>query len=326
MTNKYVISLMLDLAFSFTFLFYIFYLGINCLFSTGGTFIFVSLIGLNNYLSFLHKELALELSLLSLIVFSLMALNYLAYIEYTSGLSTYVLVGVIVLIFILHITCLTLVRKPLVSLEKDDFQVVRTKLRKKIMISVFQESSIFIVFLIPSSSFYVFMQEEGFLSGKNHILFTTLSLVWLLVGLSYSLILLKKRNYLNNYIPLLVLKKYRLKPGVSKKWISPIIMGNILPGFVFELYRGLWYLWFISCLALVIIIGFLWSTWKYVFKTDKYSIENIASIKDEEIDNIPSINNPNYLLKYGLILMLIGFIYMIILGGILFYSLRLKSS
>ena len=102
--NKILLPILLNYFVLGAFLYYIIFLWKSYPFSIGGSIVFISVIGIINYFSIAYKDYAMELSLFSLVLFLLMALNHLAFFEYKHGYS----VSIEIMIGALTLTVATL--------------------------------------------------------------------------------------------------------------------------------------------------------------------------------------------------------------------------
>lgn len=291
------VSMLLNYSMLGAFLFYMLILWKCHPFSIGGSLIFISLIGINSYLSFKYKQFARELTFVSIIVFSLMVLNFLAYIENVSDSLNIVLFGTIAIIFIMSHIIALLADGRFGPKETSTSVITIIELRKRIMGLIFHIGFISSTFSIVTASVFLAIRDEMSTSIDKHILkFSAISLICFIAGLIFVLLMIRKWKNIAYYIPYIVLNKSDVNIDFLRKWFFHIAMGLLIIGLAFESQRGFWLLWIFSWLAFILIIVLEWKIWKYVFSKDVF---DIATLELEKIQSMPSFSfsDPQYALK-----------------------------
>ena len=272
-------------------------------FSIGGSLIFFSVIVYLVYISIIRKDYVIECRTLSLVLFMLMLINYLAQLENSSRYSigietTIVVITVTVSFMVLHITV-----KPLRLKQTVDISIEKKELKKRIY--YLMSHSVFITMLFSAFTLagLIGMRIIGNECSLNIAKF---SLSWFAIGLAGVLVLMTRWTYLDSYIASIVVNKSQNNGAKLKKWFFPAAIVILLLGSVFELQRGYWFLWFISWLVITLVVTMIWKVWKFVFKRESPQADNIDM---DKVKKLPSLTDSLYMLKLAIVMVPVGIIY-----------------
>jgi hypothetical protein len=303
------LSTIIDLSILGAFLCYLFFIWKKYPYSIGGSLVFFTPICVIYYFSFVYKNFQVEFSLLSLIIFSLMVLNFIAYIEHTDGFSEVVLTGVFVCQITILLSVFRLMQKAF-QIGKD-VSLPKRALTIRIWRYLAGSFAITITFLLATATFFMAINSNGSMGNKilNLFNFPTWGLIW--INIAFVLSLTRKRRSVDRAIKKLCVKKNVWTITSPVKKFVFISAALFLSGSVLETARGLWVVWFFSCLALSLSIVAVWRVWSCTLAGESPRV--IVESEEEIIAQIPAIENPTYFLKFVCIATAIGLIYAILL-------------
>jgi hypothetical protein len=305
------LSTVIDFTILGAFLYYLFFIWHKYPLSVGGSLIFFTPISFMFYLSFVHKKFHLEFSLFSLIIFSLMCLNFIAYIEHIQGLSNSVLAGTVICQVTIVVCVVRLIRMSF-EVDKPGSTPVRKALDTRVSRYLASRLAFSLAFVVITGAILKGIGDDNF--QKNNILqllnFSTLSLVWLNIGL--LLVLTMKRQVVACAIKKLVVNKEEWRiTSIRNKFIFSAA-ALFVAGSFFEIMRGLWIMWFCSWIALLLTAVTIWRVWRYTFTKEKS--ETAVEIREEMIQELPSLEDFSYVLKFvGIGTVISGFYLFLIL-------------
>jgi len=308
MQKKLWISALFDYVMLAAFFYYLIVLRKPYFFSVGGTLTFLTVIGINKYFSFVYKKFYFELTLVSSILFFLMALNYFAYHEYYRGFSDAIAAAIFILIVLLVSATFYLSLMSFKARENDSSHT-EVELRKRISFILFH-----LFFIVLTATFATWPMlsvavEKGFLYKLPMFYFSNLAVMWLIIGLLVVLIYMKKWSYLEDYVCALVEKKSQLNITDIKRVFYAIAIVTLIAGSVIEMQRGFWFLWFCSWFSFVLIMTFIWKMWRFAFLNVTFNVNEIELAK---VKMLPSIFEPKYFFKVIIITALLGTCYIIL--------------
>lgn len=280
------------------------------IYAIGGSLLFLNIIGIGYYISSVHKEISLEIGLFSLILFSIMGLNLLAYLEYVNGYSTTILIGNITFLVIVFKATYTIAMQPFYGSEILSPSESRGHLLRKYV--GYLAIHMIIPFIFTSVTGALVLGLLDGLNGRivHHSIFkfTDLSLIAIVIAFA-SLIIIQKRLF-SNVIPYVIVRKSSMDITSSKKYFIILMSIIFVIGLVAEIQRGFWCLWIVSVLSVLLVTTSLWQTWKYVFVD--HSNYELSHLKESDINAIPSLTSPQYLLRNMILLFLCLIIYCIV--------------
>ncbi len=285
------------------------------IYAIGGSLLFLNIIGIGYYISAVHKEISLELGLFSLILFSLMGFNLLAYLEYVHGYSATILIGNVIFLIIVFKAVYTIAMQPFFGGGIREPSDVRMHLLRKYV--QYLTLTMIIPFAFITSVEAVVLGFKD--AGLHYIVFniTVLSLVWIVLG--FVALIIIQRKLFSNVIPYVIVRESNMDISSSKKYFTILMIIIFTVGSGCEIQRGFWFLWIVSILSVLLISAALWQNWKYVFID--HSSYNLNDLKKDDIDAIPSLTNSRYILRNIILLFLSGIIYIfVVIMAVVYFS------
>lgn len=292
------------------FLFYIAFVWRHYPFSIGGSFIFISIIGINSYFSLRHKDLAVELSLFSVMLYSIMIINFLVYFEYQHGYSGSLEILIGFFIFIASIIPWILSIKPINLKGTSNTSELQKELKRRIYYFIGHSSIITSIYAISTLALLSGIRENVSVRKECTLHFTFFSLIWLVLGLLFVLISRRRWDYLDKYISCSIEKRFDINMGWLIKRFRFIAVAIFLIGLAFEAQRGFWFLWLCSWLVLMLSLRMIWLVWQFVMQRE---IPCSCEVEIERIKNIPSLADPKYFFKFIAANVPLGIFYFIVL-------------
>lgn len=281
-------------------------------FSLGGSMIYFTLITLNIFISTLRLMNPRFLTTFSMMLLSFMGLNHIAYLESLHGVQSEYAPWYVAIVIIMFFLFLVSSRSFLgfgsertsereIYLRKDvvEFMVIRACY--PLLMAAFANGIAFVG--------YVNREPKPLhLSLMNHYVF------WFAAGQMW--LLLSKRRDLDRAFSKLVIGKSPLKIRNPRKVFIIFSIVTLCVGSIFEMMRGLWFVWFGTWAAVVLLVMNYWRMLKYtIVEEDQRDFE----IRDNETFDIKGIqdNWSYYLFRFVLIGSLIVSAYMIALAVLL---------
>lgn len=278
-------------------------------FAIGGPQIFLSVIAFLIYISAVKKEIAVECSILSFVLFLVMAINFLATLEYNIrySINIDIIIGiaiVVISLLVYHMTKIPLnwERKEVLSAEEED-------LKKRISSLLYHAAWITQVYVLLTLPGVIALRENKIIGKECSLNFIYSLLSWLIIGLIFTLLLMKRWAFLEKYIAFLVKRKIEINIAPIKRCFFPGAIIIFLLGIPFEMQRGLLFLWFLSWLSCVLISMMIFKVWQYVFEQPSPPI----AIDSEKVERLPLISNPAYMIKIALINVPVAIFYALVL-------------
>lgn len=259
------------------FLFYLFFLWESYPNATGGSLAFMTILAFGHFYALKYRELSLPISLLSVAVFSLVALNFLLFLIVSMGLSLNLLAAPFVALIIMSQCFYHASIRHFMS-KSAKFEPLQNDLMRRVRLLIFSGTHVSILFIYVAAIMFMASMEYEPLKDLSYK-FSNIFILSLLIGPTF--LLSTKRRHLNFAIEKLTTLKIVSADNLSiiKKRFFSLAFIMLLLGSGLELMRGLWIIWIGSWLALCLIMINIYRTWKYIFiKTSDAS--NLTAMDD----------------------------------------------
>jgi len=274
-------------------------------FSVGGSLIYSSIICMNLLVSALYKEISSILTGFSFMIFLLILLNLFAYFEFISPLPYYAY-GIFVISYVVFVfTISILIIKPFLVKPDNLPPSSQAEIITRPIGYVFSRAIPLIFYsCLPA---FIFAAARNDIAIKSDdikslsvlsLIITSILLLWMFID---------KEDVFDRAVSKIITLRSELNPKkVKKAYLSAILLCFLL-GSVFESMRGFWLTWTASCVVLLLVSMNLWRTWKYVFLVKKKT--NYSEIDNEALMKLPTTRDSQYLVKYSVVILILGLIY-----------------
>lgn len=270
--------------------------------------VFTILITLNIFFSVLRLMDPLFLSSLSIILLSFMGLNHLAYMESLHGVQPAYAPWYVAIIVVMS-SSFVISSRGLLGFWSERNSIKEICMRKNVIefIAIRALYILFMAMLTTGTVFEIYtnkMPNPLHLSLMNHYVF------WFVVGQLW--LCLANRNELDIAFSKLVVTKSALRIRHPNQVFVVFALATLGVGSVFEIMRGLWFIWFGTWLAVVLLFMNYWRMLKYTLVEEGHREYEIRDNNTFDIKGIQD-NWAYYLLRYVFIGSLLGTIYAITL-------------
>lgn len=246
----------------------------------GGGLSFIPAWAFISLLSYAYKKFQPYLSGIGIITVAFIGLHYIAYLEVNKIIPfLYILILFSSSTFLLFI-CFLFINTSLIK-SKDE-KIKRGILERFIFTPLFG-----IVYVVIYAGFPFIIGAESKLIKNNIIVYSNIAITLIILSYLITIVFLKKidKKYIQ-YILKDTEKEYILNLR-RRFWIGMIIL--FIFGSISELFRGYWFFWFGTYLAIICIVIAAWQLWKYILEpVEKYNLEEIAS---EGLSSITEFKN-----------------------------------
>jgi nitrate reductase NapE component len=303
---------LLDTITSGVILFIVIVLNVHMLERLGGSAILLTVCAFVYYLSYSHKKVQLELSIIVVLTLTLVGLNYVAYIESEKICPFSYILGVFGILALLIIIFFLILNIRAIRVKNDEtvrFQPNKMEIAKRVThrISIFPILSL--GFVIPSGFGFI-IKPDSEIIRHGWIKYTPLAVFWLMAFFVIAFLNLKTIH--ENYMVCLLGEKQKLNiRNLKNNFLIGTLIVFVL-GSGMEFSRGFWVLWIETVLLFALIILASWTIWKYLLEDSGYDIE--CDIEGISLEGLPSFaSNFGYFIKYFAAYVLLGTFY---LGGL----------
>jgi hypothetical protein len=234
----------------------------------GGSFIlFLFMLGFIGSVYFI-KPISLELSFILLIIAGIMGINFLGYLEMTYGLNitySWIFIGCVFWTLYWFVYSLFILLKTSTSLNEFN-----KSFKVKLTITLAPPFLISMIFLAITR--FIFLDNTSRILAKNifynsFLKYTIISTGGFILGLFISLIYLLKLD--NKNIKNIIIDDkcnvIRYDRNKFKKHFILVFCLFILLGSIFEIFRGMWIMWFETILLFGLMSLIIWKIYKHVF-------------------------------------------------------------
>lgn len=259
--------------------------------------------------SIAYKKYQLEISFVVLFLVSIIALNFLGYIEiYKHGLSiTYILVFVLTFALIL-ISFLVVTIGPTRprAKEKQSKMDVTFEIRKRVIQRLMLAGYGF-TFIVGTGALFsgLLFAQAPEISTTKWFRLSYHTFVWAI--LSFAICLIGINRLPDFYIEGIITKERISILNIRKRLLYGYVLIVAL-GAACEFYRGLWVLWVESVLLLGITMLIGWKIWKHIFEP---KVNEEPELGIEFFTSIELLNNPRQLLAYLIFCIILFCVYVV---------------
>lgn len=287
---------------------------VRILLYAGGSMIFLLVFALIHYLFFRYKKFRAELLLLTLILISLIGINYLAYIE-AANIYPYlhVMIGFSIF-FLVIIVSFTIINTRAIKIKRNKNESAAQEKRGELFRRIYGRYIIFplesIVYAVFPGFVFALSTETGELLQQARIKYLPLGLFWMIVAFIAAFVSLKTID--KNYILFLIAGKKKFKiPKIKRLFVVGAVVVFLL-GTIIEMARGLWIIWIESYVLFIFIIIACWQIWRYFFEDHRLDLNKL------NFEGLKSVWDFDFVFKLVGIGMLFFAIYLVVL--LLIYS------
>jgi hypothetical protein len=253
-------------------------------------------------LSHSFKKNQLELSMLNIIILTVIGINYLSFWE-SEGIITINILGILI-VLIITLIC------GFVSLTRYAMRTMKDKLYedkydiKKIILVRFLFAPIVAIPTAASAAYALWQSSYSRMIKIGYFDYISITIFVLIIFFIVSILAIKKIP--ENFFHYLIDQKDKIENTNIKKYFYVGILITFIMGSVMEINRGFWGLWIASFILLFLIISTIWFLKKHYFG-DSHDV-------DLNIDDVASLNIYRFMIRFGIIYVIMFPISFIILA------------
>lgn len=243
----------------------------------GGGFSFIIICSFILLLSVLYKKFQPVLSAMAVISMTFAGLHYLAYLEVNKIIPfLYILILFSSLTFLIFICFLFLNISPIRLKKGSPFSLQEKEIiiRKSILERFISFPLFGVVYGIPTGLSFI-AGAKSRLIRENIINYSNIAITLIILSFLATIIILKRVDKKYFWYVLKDSKKENVFNLKRRFWIGMIIL--FIFGSIYELFRGYWFFWLGTYVAIICIVIASWQLWRYILEpTEEYNFGEIA--------------------------------------------------